>query len=102
MGLFQAQGQQQLQPQMNSQQQPEENFKKSKSRRRPMSQSYPSRPWKKEDAERALQEEAIHMKGLNSKSLIIRFPDPEVNKDTVMAFHKAIDKVHFQVPSGPR
>ncbi|KAJ4445136.1 hypothetical protein ANN_06937 [Periplaneta americana] len=67
-----------------------------------MSQSYPSRPWNKEDAERALKEEAVHMKGLRNKSLIIRFPDPEVSKDMVKGFHTAIDKVHFQVPSGPR
>ncbi|PSN38107.1 hypothetical protein C0J52_00843 [Blattella germanica] len=67
-----------------------------------MSQSYPTRPWNKEDAERALSEEAVHMKGLRNKSLIIRFPDPEVSKDMVKGFHPAIDKVHFQVPSGPR
>nr|CAD7198788.1 unnamed protein product [Timema douglasi] len=81
----------------------EETFTKSKAnKRRPMSQSYPSRPWNKEDAERALKEESSHMKGLRNQSLIIRFPDPELSKDIVKAFHPGIDNVHFQVPSGAR
>ncbi|XP_049838576.1 uncharacterized protein LOC126284042 isoform X3 [Schistocerca gregaria] len=81
----------------------EETFTKPKSnKRRPMSQSYPSRPWNKEDAERALAVESSHMKGLRNQSLIIRFPDPELTKDMVKAFHPGIENVHFQVPSGPR
>lgn len=67
-----------------------------------MSQSYPSRPWNKEDAERALAAESSHMKGLRNQSLIIRFPDPELSKDMVKAFHPGIENVHFQVPIGHR
>ncbi|XP_071455667.1 zinc finger homeobox protein 4-like isoform X2 [Hetaerina americana] len=80
-----------------------EEFTKSKnSKRRPMSQSYPSRPWNKEAAEKALSVENEYLKGLRSQSLIIRFPDPELSKEIVKKFHPGIENVHFQVPSGPR
>lgn len=67
-----------------------------------MSQSYPTRPWNKEDAERAVAAEFAHSKTLRNQSLIIRFPDPELNKEMVKAFYPEIENVHFQVPSGPR
>ncbi|XP_012273009.1 RNA polymerase II-associated factor 1 homolog isoform X2 [Orussus abietinus] len=75
--------------------------KKSK-QRRPMSQSYPSRPWNREDAERALQIENEYNKTVKAQSLIIKFPDPDLNKDIVREFHPGIQNIHFQSPSGPR
>ncbi|XP_072753569.1 uncharacterized protein Pof isoform X3 [Anoplolepis gracilipes] len=72
--------------------------------RKPMSQSYPSRPWNREDAERALKTENEYNKKnkINAQSLIIKFPDPELNKDIVRLFHPGIQNIHFQSPSGPR
>lgn len=67
-----------------------------------MSVSYPTKPWNREDAERALREEVLHMKGVRNQSLIIRFPDPKLTKDLVKNFHPGIENVHFQVPSGAR
>ncbi|XP_011707451.1 PREDICTED: uncharacterized protein LOC105462510 isoform X2 [Wasmannia auropunctata] len=77
--------------------------KKSK-QRKPMSQSYPSKPWNREDAERALMtENEYNMKNkVNAQSLIIKFPDPDLNKDIVRLFHPGIRNIHFQNPSGPR
>ena len=72
--------------------------------RKPMSQSYPSRPWNREDAERALKTENEYNKKnkINAQSLIIKFPDPDLNKDIVRLFHPGIQNIHFQSPSGPR
>lgn len=70
--------------------------------KRPMSQSYPSRPWNKEDAERALKTENEYNKTVKAQSLIIKFPDPDLNKDIVRLFHSGIQNIHFQSPSGPR
>lgn len=69
-----------------------------------MSQSYPSRPWNREDAERALKTENEYNKKnkINAQSLIIKFPDPDLNKDIVRLFHPGIQNIHFQSPSGPR
>jgi CRISPR/Cas system CMR subunit Cmr6 (Cas7 group RAMP superfamily) len=67
-----------------------------------MSQSYPSRPWDRDAAEKALAIEMEYLKALRNQNLIIRFPDPDLNKDIVKAFHPDIVNVHFQVPSGPR
>lgn len=78
-------------------------IKKNK-QRKPMSQSYPSKPWNREDAERALMiENEYNMKNkVNAQSLIIKFPDPDLNKDIVKLFHPGIRNIHFQNPSGPR
>ncbi|KAF4523063.1 hypothetical protein B566_EDAN013051, partial [Ephemera danica] len=73
----------------------------TKGKRRSMSNSYPSRPWDKESAEKALAVENECLKALRNQNLIIRFPDPDLNKDIVKAFHPSIVNVHFQVPSGP-
>jgi len=69
-----------------------------------MSQSYPSKPWNREDAERALMtENEYNMKNkVNAQSLIIKFPDPDLNKDIVRLFHPGIRNIHFQNPCGPR
>jgi len=66
-----------------------------------MSQSYPSRPWNREDAERALKTENEY-RTIEAQSLIIKFPDPDLNKDIVRSFHPGIQNIHFQSPSGPR
>ncbi|KAL0117710.1 hypothetical protein PUN28_008842 [Cardiocondyla obscurior] len=77
---------------------------KKNKQRKPMSQSYPSKPWNREDAERALMtENEYNMKNkVNAQSLIIKFPDPDLNKDIVKLFHPGIRNIHFQNPSGPR
>ncbi|XP_025602305.1 eukaryotic translation initiation factor 5B-like isoform X2 [Athalia rosae] len=80
----------------------EEVVVKKNKQRKPMSQSYPSRPWNREDAERALQIENEYNKTVKAQSLIIKFPDPDLNKDIVREFHSGIQNIHFQSPSGPR
>ncbi|KAE8750116.1 hypothetical protein FOCC_FOCC003240 [Frankliniella occidentalis] len=74
----------------------------SKTRKRAVVQSFPSRPWNREDAEKALKIEVETTINLKNESLIIRFPDPELSRDIVKAYHPGIMNVHFQVPSGPR
>lgn len=78
----------------------EVSLKKTK-QRKPMSQNYPSRPWNREDAESALQIENEY-NTIRAPSLIIKFPDPDLNKDIVREFHPGIKNIHFQSPSGPR
>ncbi|XP_034942457.1 uncharacterized protein Pof [Chelonus insularis] len=75
--------------------------KKTK-QRKPMSQNYPSRPWNLEDAQSALKVENEYNKTVRAQSLIIKFPDPDLNKDIVREFHSGIQNIHFQSPSGPR
>ncbi|KAH0568257.1 uncharacterized protein LOC123268660 isoform X1 [Cotesia glomerata] len=70
--------------------------------RKPMSQNYPSRPWNREDAQSALKVENEYNKTVRAQSLIIKFPDPDLNKDIVREFHTGIQNIHFQSPSGPR
>lgn len=67
-----------------------------------MSQNYPSRPWNREDAQSALKVENEYNKTVRAQSLIIKFPDPDLNKDIVREFHPGIQNIHFQSPSGPR
>lgn len=57
--------------------------------------------WNREDAERALKTENEY-KTVKAQSLIIKFPDPDLNKDIVKLFHPGIQTVHFQSPSRPR
>lgn len=75
---------------------------KKNKQRKPMSQSYPSRPWNRDDADRALKIENEFNKAVKAQSLIIKFPDPDLNKDIVREFHSGIQNIHFQSPSGPR
>ncbi|XP_012229712.1 histone-lysine N-methyltransferase SETD1B-like isoform X2 [Linepithema humile] len=79
----------------------EEVIVKKNKPRKPMSQSYPSRPWNREDAEKALKTENEY-RTIEAQSLIIKFPDPDLNKDIVRSFHPGIQNVRFQSPSGPR
>ncbi|KAK0085157.1 hypothetical protein PV325_005696 [Microctonus aethiopoides] len=76
-------------------------IKKTK-QRKPMSQNYPSRPWNRDDAQSALKVENEYNKTVRAQSLIIKFPDPDLNKDIVREFHQGIQNIHFQSPSGPR
>lgn len=67
-----------------------------------MSKSYPTLKWDQQDAEKALSVEKEFAKALTTQTLIIKFPDPELGKDTVKKFHSAIENVHFPQPSTPR
>lgn len=58
--------------------------------------------WNKEDAERALKTENEYNKTVTAQNLIIKFPDPDLNKDIVKLFHSGIQNIHFQSPSKPR
>lgn len=73
-----------------------------KPRKRTVLPTFPSRPWNREDAEKALKVEVETTLNLKNESLIIRFPDPELSRDIVKTYHPSIQNVHFQVPSGPR
>ncbi|XP_063985089.1 uncharacterized protein LOC135166605 [Diachasmimorpha longicaudata] len=79
----------------------EEPVKKNKPRK-PMSQTYPIRNWNLEDAVSALKVENKYNRTVRAQSLIIKFPDPDLNKDIVKEFHSGIENIHFQSPSGPR
>lgn len=61
-----------------------------------------SRPWDKDAAEKAHALEMECQRSANAKSIVIRFPDPELSKEIVQGFNKQIDNVHFQGPCGVR
>lgn len=74
-----------------------------KKKKKPLSQNVPSKKdWTVEDAERALNTEKEFNKRFKNHSLIIKFPDIELNKEIVSNFHNAIENVHFQQPSTAR
>ncbi|XP_050310163.1 uncharacterized protein LOC126746097 isoform X3 [Anthonomus grandis grandis] len=75
----------------------------SKKKKKPLSQNMPAKKdWTMEEARRALETEKDFNKRHRSPSLIIKFPDLELNRDIVSKFHPKIDNVHFQQPSTPR
>ncbi|CAH1133205.1 unnamed protein product [Ceutorhynchus assimilis] len=75
----------------------------SKKKKKPLSQNMPSKKdWSVEDAKRALDVEREYNKRHKSPSLIIKFPDVELNREIVSKFHPKIESVHFQQPSTPR
>lgn len=77
--------------------------KSNKKKKKPLSQNIPQRKdWSVMDAKRALTVEKEYNKRHRSQSLIIKFPDLELNRDIVSKFHSEIDSVHFQQPSTPR
>ncbi|KRT86606.1 RNA binding protein, partial [Oryctes borbonicus] len=77
--------------------------KSSKKKKKPLSQSLPSRiSWTYEEAANALNLEKEYNKRSKSHSLIIKFPDAELNKEIVTKFNPAIENVHFQQPSTAR
>ncbi|XP_044730039.1 uncharacterized protein LOC123293326 isoform X2 [Chrysoperla carnea] len=73
---------------------------RKKQRKKTIAQNVPSREIKIEDAEAALKCEMEHT--YTTKQLMIRFPDPPIDRDTVLKFNPNIKKVHFQQPSTPR
>ncbi|KAJ8935204.1 hypothetical protein NQ318_002897 [Aromia moschata] len=74
-----------------------ENLKKSNKK-----EEETRKDWSVEDAKRALTVEKDYNKRNKSQSLIIKFPDLELNRDIVSKFSTAIESVHFQQPSTPR
>ncbi|XP_063903216.1 protein painting of fourth [Zophobas morio] len=77
--------------------------KSSKKKKKPLSQNVPSKKdWTLEEAELALSVEKEYNKRYKNHSLIIKFPDQELNRDIVSKFHPSIENVHFQQPSTPR
>lgn len=77
--------------------------KTGKKKKKPLSQNIPSKKdWTLEEAEMALSIEKEYNKRYKNHSLIIKFPDQELNRDIVSKFHPSIENVHFQQPSTPR
>lgn len=75
----------------------------NKKKKKPLSQNIPQRKdWSVYDAKKAIEVEKEFNKRNRSISLIIKFPDTELNRDIVARFHPSIDTVHFQQPSTPR
>lgn len=75
-----------------------------KARRKPMSERYTcKKEWNKEDAMKALTlENAYNHLIKKVPMLILRFPDPELNKALIHSYSPAIETVHFQQPSRAR
>ncbi|XP_026471106.1 uncharacterized protein LOC113375384 [Ctenocephalides felis] len=73
-----------------------------KGKRKSMSQKYSSKPWDLESAEKAVAVELEYNRLQNTQSLILKFPDAELNKEIVKNFNSNIEHVHFQQPSTPR
>lgn len=69
-----------------------------------MSERYTcKKEWNKEDAVRALTlENAYNHLIKKVPMLILRFPDPELNKALIHSYSSAIETVHFQQPSRAR
>ncbi|KAH1013523.1 uncharacterized protein LOC109537512 isoform X2 [Dendroctonus ponderosae] len=92
----------------NNRKRPQENDfdgsrKMPKKKKKPLSQNMPSKKdWTLEDAQKALDVERDFNKRHKSPSLIIKFPDLELNREIVSKFHSKIESVHFQQPSTPR
>lgn len=60
--------------------------------------------WNRDDAIKAinLEQELSSKKYGENTTLVLKFPDPELNKEIVKSFSSSIDMVHFQQPSTPR
>ncbi|XP_030747906.1 uncharacterized protein LOC115876311 isoform X2 [Sitophilus oryzae] len=81
---------------------PHEPLNKGK-KKKPLSQSMPStRGWTLEQAKRALAVETEYNRRHKSQSLIVKFPDKELNREIVSKLHGQIDHVYFQLPCTPR
>ncbi|RZC34837.1 RRM 1 domain containing protein [Asbolus verrucosus] len=90
-------------PQEPPQDNAEPKSKTAKKKKKPLSQNIPSKKdWTLEEAELALSVEREYNKRYKNHSLIIKFPDLELNRDIVSKFHPSIENVHFQQPSTPR
>lgn len=73
-----------------------------KAKRRPMSSHYTTKDWKADDAATAIAYERKQNDMQRMPMLMLRFPDPEVNKVLVKGYSKYIQNVHFQQPSAAR
>lgn len=59
--------------------------------------------WNRSDATKALLVEAKAIELLKSPNvLVLRFPDPELNKEIVQGYSTYIENVVFHRPSTPR
>ncbi|XP_037902764.1 uncharacterized protein LOC119646392 [Hermetia illucens] len=68
-----------------------------KPKRKPMSSRYTrKRAWCREDADKVLALE--NQCTATAPTLVIRFPDPELNSYMVKGFSPEIESVHFQIP----
>lgn len=74
-----------------------------KPKRKPMSSRMNhKKEWNREDAIKALQLEQEFNKMQKLPMLILKFPDPDVNKEIVRGYSTSIENVHFQQPSTSR
>lgn len=88
---------------LDSGDQNEPKTKSSKKKKKPLSLNIPSKKeWTMQEAEMALAVEKECNKRSKNQSLLIKFPDLELNKEIVAKYHSAIENVHFQQPSAPR
>ncbi|XP_022918761.1 protein painting of fourth isoform X2 [Onthophagus taurus] len=80
-----------------------EDKRKNRKRKKPLSQNMVhQKNYTLEDAITALEVEKQYNKRYKNQSLILKFPDPELNKEIVAKLHPAIENVHFQQKSTPR
>ncbi|KAM7341946.1 RNA binding domain-containing protein painting of fourth [Cochliomyia hominivorax] len=77
---------------------------KMKAKRKAISTRYKlCRNWSEEDALLALKAEETNVRKLQKDTiLIVRFPDPEINRDIVKCYSPDIESVHFQLNFAPR
>lgn len=76
-----------------------------KGKRKPMSTRYAvPKDWNIEDANKAFQaeNEINNFVKRRAPTLILKFPDPELNQTVIKAFSSHISFVHFQQPCTPR
>lgn len=74
-----------------------------KQKRKPMSSRMNhKKEWNRDDALRALALEREFNKMQKLPMLILKFPDPDVNKEIVRGYSNTIENVHFQQPSTAR
>lgn len=72
-------------------------------KRKSMSTRYSrKKEWDYGDALKATELEKEYNKKQKVQMLLIRFPDPDLNKEVVRSFSPCIENVHFQQPSTPR
>lgn len=73
-----------------------------KPKRKPMSSHYTTKEWNPLDAIKALELEREITLMQHKPMLIVKFPDPELNKEIIKSFSTHIQNVHFQQPSTAR
>lgn len=81
----------------------QDNYERPKKRKKPLSLALSVKiGWTEEEARLAFNMEKECNKNAKHQSLKIKFPDRELNRDIIAAFHPSIDNVYFQQPSNPR